>query len=282
MKEIVRTVLGESPVWDVNNNSWYYVDIIEGNTFQLHDSSIRSISSNELYISNLILCNNGILKTVCSEVVIATDDIIFTFATLNQPMTHRANDGSVGPDGKYWFGTMEKKPSGMNGRLYSLDTERNLVDQDAEIGIPNSFIWLNERFVLISDSLLQKTFKVELLESGKLDWVNREIWLDLSHTDGTPDGGALDADGNVWIAVWGDASIHKYSPDALLLEKIELNALQPTSCAFGGVNMDEMLITTATEGMSDEQLNRYPDSGKVLLRKMNVKGKALPIFDLEV
>lgn len=282
MKEIVRTVLGESPVWDVNNNSWYYVDIVEGNTFQLHDSSIRSVSSNELYISNLILCNNGILKTVCSEVVIATDNIIITFATLNQPMTLRANDGSVGPDGKYWFGTMEKKPSGKNGRLYSLDTEKNLVDQDAEIGIPNSFIWLDDQFVLISDSFLQKTFKVELLESGKLDWANREVWLDLSHTEGTPDGGALDADGNVWIAVWGDASIHKYSPDALLVEKIELNALQPTSCAFGGVNMDEMLITTATEGMSDEQLNRYPDSGKVLLRKMNVKGKALPIFNLEV
>ena len=121
-----------------------------------------------------------------------------------------------------------------------------------------------------------------MLTSGKLDWANREVWLDLSNTDATPDGGALDDEGNIWIAVWGDASIHRYSPDGFLLEKLELEALQPTSCAFGGISMDEMLITTATEGMTSEQLRQYPDSGKVILRKMGVKGKVLPVFDLEV
>jgi sugar lactone lactonase YvrE len=45
--------------------------------------------------------------------------------------------------------------------------------------------------------------------------------------------------------------------------------------------MDELLITTATEGLSEDQLNLYPDSGKVFLRKMDVKGKVLPVFDLE-
>lgn len=281
MRNNIRTVLGESPVWNSESNSWYFVDIIEGNIFQLHGTEIEILSKNEFYISNLTLCKNGLLKTVCSDVVITGLESI-NFARINQPLAHRANDGSVGPDGKYWFGTMEKAPSGLNGRLFSLDTKGMLVDQDAEIGIPNSFIWLDEKHVLISDSFLQKTFKVALLESGKLDWINRAVWLDLSQTEGTPDGGALDADGNVWLAVWGDASIHKYSPDAVLLEKITLNALQPTSCAFGGDNMDEMLITTATEGMSDEQLSQYPDSGKVLLRKMDVKGKVLPVFNLEV
>lgn len=282
MENRVRTVLGESPIWNNENNSWYYLDIIEGKTFQICDSKIRNVSTSEFYISNLALCKKGLLKTICSDIVIYIDGVTINFAKVKQPITLRANDGSVGPDGKYWFGTMEKSPSGLNGRLYSMDSKGKLVDQDAQIGIPNSFIWLDERFVLISDSFLQKTFKVELLESGKLDWVNREVWLDLSHTDSTPDGGALDADGNVWLAVWGGASIHKYSPDAFLLEKIELNALQPTSCAFGGVNMDELLITTATEGLSSEQLSQYPDSGKVMLRKMDVKGRVLPVFDLEV
>jgi sugar lactone lactonase YvrE len=108
------------------------------------------------------------------------------------------------------------------------------------------------------------------------------VWLDLSDTESTPDGGALDEEGNVWLAVWGDASVHKYSQEGKLLDKVELRALQPTSCAFGGEHMDEMLITTAAEGMTEEQLEQYPDSGKVLLKKMDVKGRVLPVFNLEV
>ena len=280
--------LAESPLF--YNGGYFWVDIIEGVIYLSEDvealNSAKAAFELDENISNLVTCiNKRILATGERSIYVYdleanTRALVNTFDDWN--LSIRCNDGCVGADGKYWFGTMEKAPSGLNGRLYSMDSKGLLVDQDAEIGIPNSFIWLDERFVLISDSLLQKTFKVELLESGKLDWVNRKIWLDLSHTNGTPDGGTLDAEGNVWIAVWGDASIHKYSPDALLLEKIELNALQPTSCAFGGVNMDELLITTATEGMSDEQLRMYPDSGKVMLKKMDVKGKFLPVFNLEV
>lgn len=280
--------LAESPLFF--KDEYFWVDILKGAIHRTYD--LKSLKSNNVAfelgenISNLVTCTNKRFLATGERCIYVCDLEANTKAVLQTfndwSLFLRCNDGSVGPDGKYWFGTMEKAPSGLNGRLYSMDSKGNLVEQGAAIGIPNSFIWLNERFVLISDSFLQKTFKVELLESGKLDWVNREVWLDLSHTDGTPDGGALDADGNVWLAVWGDASIHKYSPDAVLLEKIELNALQPTSCAFGGVNMDELLITTATEGLSSEQLSQYPDSGKVILRKMDVKGKVLPVFNLEV
>jgi sugar lactone lactonase YvrE len=275
--------LGESPFWLDTYKKWLLVNITQADLITFENHQLQIVLNYRQMLSNIVKWNHGFLISLEKDLVFVDFDFKECLkVAIDIPKSFRCNDGAIGPDGKYWFGTMEKAPSGLNGRLFSLDTKGVLVDQDAEIGIPNSFIWLNEQFVLISDSFLQKTFKVELLESGKLDWSNREVWLDLSQTEGTPDGGALDADGNVWLAVWGDASIHKYSPDAVLLEKIELNALQPTSCAFGGDNMDEMLITTATEGMSDEHLNQYPDSGKVLLRKMDVKGKALPVFNLEV
>lgn len=280
--QAIEFELAESPI--CFGNMWLWVDILASKIYCWKDNKLASFSFREMPTNiTLLQDNRHFMVTMESEIIVwdFLHEEGITLISLNHCEMFRCNDGSVGPDGKYWFGTMEKAPSGLNGRLYSMDSKGNLVDQGAEIGIPNSFIWLDEQFVLISDSFLRKTFKVELLESGKLDWGNREVWLDLSHTDGTPDGGAMDADGNVWIAIWGDASIHKYSPDAFLLEKIELNALQPTSCAFGGVNMDELLITTATEGLSSEQLSQYPDSGKVMLRKMDVKGKVLPVFDLE-
>lgn len=275
-------ILSESPLWVERNNAWFFVDINTGHLFRQKNGSHvcgpLSSPSNVIEVSK-----NRLLITCANEFLVLGLESGKTIS-INQFFNeaYRCNDGSIGPDGNYWFGTMEKSPCGLNGRLYSMDSKGDLVDQGAQIGIPNTFIWLNDQSVLISDSFLQKTYKVELLTSGKLDWANREVWLDLSNTDATPDGGALDDEGNIWIAVWGDASIHRYSPDGFLLEKLELEALQPTSCAFGGISMDEMLITTATEGMTSEQLRQYPDSGKVILRKMGVKGKVLPVFDLEV
>ena len=275
-----RMLLGESPYWSSRLKKWMWVDINNRVMFQKSEQEV-STSFVEM-VSNIFECPSAILLTAETLLYQCSDnETVDTVMKLFANNVYRCNDGCVGPDGNYWFGTMEKNPSGLNGKIYSLDTWGNLIDQNALIGIPNTFIWLDECHVLISDSLLQKTYKVELLASGTLDWNSRKVWLDLSKTNGTPDGGAVDEDGNVWIAVWGDASVHKYSEEGLLLDKINLNALQPTSCAFGGVNMDELLITTATEGLSEDQLNLYPDSGKVFLRKMDVKGKVLPVFDLE-
>jgi sugar lactone lactonase YvrE len=279
MENGTRMVLGESPFWSPRLKQWMWVDITNQVMFQKSEQ-LGLVSFVEM-VSNIFECPSAILLTAETKLYqFENSGRINVYMPLIESKKYRCNDGSVGAGGKYWFGTMEKSPSGLNGKIYSLDTLGNLIDQNADIGIPNTFIWLDESHILISDSFLQKTYKVELLASGMLDWLNREVWLDLSNTSGTPDGGALDEQGNVWLAVWGDASIHKYSSEGVLLDKIELHALQPTSCAFGGVNMDEMLITTATEGLSGEQLKNYPDSGKVLLRKMNVKGKVLPVFDL--
>jgi sugar lactone lactonase YvrE len=48
-----------------------------------------------------------------------------------------------------------------------------------------------------------------------------------------------------------------------LLGKIEVPALNVTSCEFGGPDLKTLLITTAREGLNEEQLQRYPLSGQV-------------------
>jgi sugar lactone lactonase YvrE len=277
-------ILAEGPLWQSDEKCWYYVDIVAGVVFKRDELSVQKVMQNRPNVSNIVRTNRGLLITIEDEIVLINDkDLSLNIlCCVNQSSELRINDGSVGPDGRYWFGTMEKQPSGLNGKVYSLDQQGKLEVHGDTIGIPNSFIWLNDKQILISDSFVQKTYLVELLASGILDWQNRKVWLDLSETAGTPDGGALDQDGNVWIAIWGGAAVHKYSPRGKFITKVPLFALQPTSCAFGGENMDELLITTATEGMSKQQLQVYPDSGKVVLQKMDIKGTVLHKFNLEV
>lgn len=278
-----RLILGESPIWEENESSWYCVDIIRGTIYKRASNNNIIIRRNSRYVSNLVCSQIGYLVSQENKIFHTCknfkNDIIL--CAIEQPNSMRTNDGAVGPDGKYWFGTMEKQPSGLNGKVYSVDAKGALLVQGEDIGIPNSFIWLNRNHVLITDSYVQKTFKVELLDNGYLDWENKKVWLDLSNAEGTPDGGALDQDGNVWLAIWGGAVVNKYSSQGELLESVELKALQPTSCAFGGKNMDQLIITTATDGMSSKQLKLYPESGKILSRNMDVKGSEVPVFKFE-
>jgi sugar lactone lactonase YvrE len=282
--------LAESPMWHANNNHWMWTDILTNKVCVMAFGNLtfdekKNIIHVPQMVSNLIELEDGsVLASAENGLFLLSigGESFKTIVTLPHSENFRCNDGSVGPDGKYWFGTMQKSPTGLNGEIYSLDRKGNLRAQNIPIGIPNSFIWLNDHSLLISDSFLQKTYKVDLAESGNLDWSNSEVWLDLSATEMTPDGGALDAEGNVWLAMWGGAVVNKYSSKGVLLDTLKLQALQPTSCAFGGVNRDELLITTATEGLTEQQIKEYPDSGKVLFRKMPVQGKVLPKFRLDI
>jgi sugar lactone lactonase YvrE len=57
-----------------------------------------------------------------------------------------------------------------------------------------------------------------------------------------------------------------------MIAKVEVAAPNVTSCAFGGENLDVLFITTASTGMSQENLKKYPDSGKVFIANPGVKG----------
>ena len=64
-----------------------------------------------------------------------------------------------------------------------------------------------------------------------------------------------------------------------LLEKIELPVANVTACAFTGENLDELYITTARKGNSDEELEKQPHAGSLFKAKVNVRGTIFPKFD---
>ncbi|MCF7567497.1 SMP-30/gluconolactonase/LRE family protein [Sabulilitoribacter arenilitoris] len=57
-----------------------------------------------------------------------------------------------------------------------------------------------------------------------------------------------------------------------MLDKIEVDAPNVTSCAFGGENIDTLFITTAREGLSALELKKYPNSGNIFTIQIEVKG----------
>ena len=66
-----------------------------------------------------------------------------------------------------------------------------------------------------------------------------------------PDGLVVDAEGSLWVAIWGGGQVHRYAPDGELLAVLPVPVSQPTCPAFGGPGLDELYLTTAWEGMPD-------------------------------
>ena len=66
-----------------------------------------------------------------------------------------------------------------------------------------------------------------------------------------PDGSIVDRDGNLWNAQWGSSRIAGYaaSGEFIRAEKFEASHL---SCpAFGGSGLDQLFVTSATQGLAD-------------------------------
>jgi sugar lactone lactonase YvrE len=82
-----------------------------------------------------------------------------------------------------------------------------------------------------------------------------------------------DAEGHLWVAIWGAGQVHRYAPDGQLAGIVDVPAPNTSSVAFVADGLGQLLITTATVDLSDEQLDAFPDSGRLFLADVGVTGQ---------
>jgi sugar lactone lactonase YvrE len=87
-----------------------------------------------------------------------------------------------------------------------------------------------------------------------------------------PDGAAMDEEGCYWCAIHGGSALHRYAPDGRLLASVRLPVSQPTMCAFVGPALDEMVVTSAREKLTLDQIAREPHAGGVFRFRPGVRG----------
>jgi sugar lactone lactonase YvrE len=124
--------------------------------------------------------------------------------------------------------------------------------------------------MLHTDSGRDRVYSYRLSPHGEL--MDKQQWKRFGGRQGTPDGMTMDTDGNVWIAFWGGACIRQFTPDGDLLQRIDLPALQITCVAFGGEDLQSLVVTSARNGMTEAQLAQYPASGAVFLLRTGLRG----------
>lgn len=96
---------------------------------------------------------------------------------------------------------------------------------------------------------------------------NRRVFLDLTGQKGRPDGAAVDAEGCYWSCANDAGLLQRFTPEGKLDREIALPMAKPSMCAFGGPDLDVLLVTSIDPGTGG-------DAGSVVLLRPGVKGVA--------
>jgi sugar lactone lactonase YvrE len=95
---------------------------------------------------------------------------------------------------------------------------------------------------------------------------------------GKPDGLIVDADGCLWVALWGGGAIHRYAPDGQLDRAIPMPVTHPTKCAFGGPDLADLYVTSAWRALDPDARAAQPHAGSVFRLRPGVKGQVVHAF----
>jgi sugar lactone lactonase YvrE len=101
-----------------------------------------------------------------------------------------------------------------------------------------------------------------------------------AENDGLPDGLVVDALGMLWCAMWGGGAIICLSSHGQVMRKIEVPAHNVTTLCFGGDDLRDVFITTATDGTSKEMLKRHPLTGSLFRLRVDSPGLPEPLFPI--
>jgi sugar lactone lactonase YvrE len=101
---------------------------------------------------------------------------------------------------------------------------------------------------------------------------DRRTFAEIDVADGLPDGMTVDAEGGVWVCLFGGGALRRYGDDGKLDAVFSLPVTNPTSAAFGGPDLSTLYVTSAWHRLSEAQLAAEPLAGAVFAIEPGVAG----------
>lgn len=182
----------------------------------------------------------------------------------------RMNDGACDPAGSFYCGSMAYDARRGAGSLWRLDPDRTVHPVLDGLTISNGLAWAPDEQVAFHVDT--PTGRVHCYHSRNGLLTGRRTAVAV--VGGDPDGITLDAEGGIWVALWGGSAVHRYDRAGALTAVVEVGASQVTSCAFGGESLDRLFITTSRLGLPG---GSEPYAGAVFAIDPGVRG--IPAYE---
>lgn len=281
--KIINTIpsqcfLGEGPLWIAKLGCFFWVDIEKGNLHRYH------LASEQLEIRHFSHRLAVVLEGQNGKLILGLDRRLVRYdwetgeieelCAVEEDLTlNRFNDGKVDPKGRIWIGTLSTLFTEGAGSLYRIGSDLKPAVQLKNLTISNGMAWTTDQQTFYFIDTPTKKIQEFAFDPASGEIKFRRIAVEIPEGLGFPDGMCIDQEGMLWVAHYAGSGVYRWNPKTgELLDKIELPVPHVTSCCFGGENLDVMLITTAQENLSEDDLKKYPQSGNLFLVKLEVGG----------
>jgi sugar lactone lactonase YvrE len=270
--------LGEGALWDAQHNRLFYVDITGKKLLTLYPETGQINTFEMPSMIGTVVCHTE------DEILVALVDGIYKYNMKSEKLdflicphendsTQRFNDGKCDPAGRFWVGTMSLVGGKGSSHLFCYDTDGTISVKLDGISTSNGIVWSKDaRYMYYIDTPTRKIMEYAYdINTGDIS--EPRVAVLVADSLGYPDGMTIDAAGNLWVAMWGGSAVCCFDPmSGELISKIDVPAKNVTSCAFSGSELNDLYVTTARIGTSEEDLERFPHAGSLFKISLNTSG----------
>ncbi|UWR35813.1 SMP-30/gluconolactonase/LRE family protein (plasmid) [Sulfitobacter sp. W027] len=258
--------LGESPVWDSQNQSLWWIDGVAGKIHERRaDGSVQTLEVTGHVGAIALVEGAGIVATIDRRVMWLDPDTKveqLLGGVEDAPEAMRLNDGKLDRQGRFVCIGMGRGGEAI-GNLHSfgLSTDRVLAKTGVMIG--NGVCFSPDGGTLyFSDTRARTSYAAQYdIETGAVGQIRAHI--DCVALGSGIDGATVDRDGNMWASLIHSAQIGCFAPDGTLLLSIPAPVDLPSSLAFGGADMDVLFLTSIRDSGTGRAVSKHPEGGGV-------------------
>lgn len=294
--------LGESPFWHPDEERLYWLDIAAREVCRLH---VPSGLAERWRLPSEPGCmaparsgghNTGLVIALRDGIYRARQwggALALLAPALHDAATTRFNDGKADPLGRFWAGTIYEPRDAARAELFCLEARAGrapaLEPKAGGATTANGLAWSPDARTLYWSDTPRHTIRAWDWDAAGNRLSRERVFCQFSAKPqgwtagmpgygGRPDGAAVDANGNYYVAMYEGARLLKLSPGGDLLAEFPVPAACPTMPCFGGADRRTLYLTTARHGRPPEELQRWPASGCVLAMQVEVPGLPVNFF----
>jgi len=268
-----RLVVGEGTLWHAGEQKLYWLDIPNGSIYRYDPREGRHerIYAGEV-IGGFTIQADGSLLLFMARGAVRTwkrGELSTVIEEIPEERETRFNDVIADPEGRVFCGTMStpKRP----GCLYRLGRDGKITRLLDGIGISNGLGFSPDRKRLYyTDSAKGEIYVFDYDKAGGTI-SNQRVLIRVPASEGEPDGLTVDAEGYLWSARWNGGCIVRFSPEGREVLRVELPARKVSCLTFGGMDCQDIYISTAGGDKRDEE---GPGAGALFCLNLGIRGRA--------
>lgn len=286
-----QCAVGEGPIWDVEQQALYWIDIVGKAVYRQDYTSAGEASADVRRwdvpetIGSMAIRKDGKSALVALASGVHSLDfesgactMLATSPDLNDQV--QLADGKVDRRGRFIVGSSDRSMKDSRGKLYVFDpgaSQLRAIDDD--IILANGPCWSVDDSVLYhADSARNLIYAYDYdMETGTAS--GRRVFANTAELGGIPDGATVDSENHLWTAICEGGKLVRFRPDGSIERVVEFPQKLPGSVMFGGPDLDRLFVPTLNPAAVFPDREGHADDGLTfVIDGLGVSGLPEPRF----